>query len=71
MAVEVLLSIIGGFLVLMLGINGYFLRGIFQDLNAVKLQLAVSIEASRHKEKRLDALEKEVKEIKLNLQHIQ
>lgn len=71
MEMEVILSIIGAFLVLMLAVNGYFLRGIFQDLNAVKIQLAVSIEGSRYKEQRIKDLENDVKEIKLSLTTIQ
>lgn len=78
MPMEMILTIVGSFLVLMLGINGFFLRGIFQDLNAVKLQLAVSIERSNHKERRIGELEEkakdledEVKTIKLSLNHIQ
>lgn len=66
---EMVLTIVGSFLVIMLGINGYFLRGIFQDLNAVKIQLAVSIENSRSKEKRISALENELKDIRLKLNH--
>lgn len=37
---DILLSIIGSFLVAAIGINGFFLRGIFKDLNDVRVTLA-------------------------------
>ena len=46
----IVLSIVGAFLVLGLGINAFFLRGIFQDLNDVKVQLAGMTENSEGKE---------------------
>ncbi len=67
MPLEIVLSIVGGFMVVGLGINGFFLRGIFRDLNEVKIQFAVSIENSRHKEQRITNLENDVKELKLKL----
>ena len=55
---EVLLIIVGSFLTLMLGINAYFLKGIFSDLNNVKVNIARIFERSTTR----DATEKELKE---------
>jgi len=71
MGLEMVISIVGGFLILMLSVNGYFLRGIFKDLNDVKIQLAVSIESSSNKERRITVLESEVRDIMLKLGHKQ
>ena len=71
MGLEMVISIVGGFLILMLSVNGYFLRGIFKDLNDVKIQLAVSIESSSNKERRITVLEGEVRDIMLKLGHKQ
>lgn len=63
MGLELVLSIVGAFGVLALGVNGYFLRGIFQDLTTVKIHLATMSARSEAKEKRIDNLEAHVKEI--------
>lgn len=63
MDLGIVLSIVGAFGVIALGVNGYFLRGIFQDLTAVKVHLARMGARSEAKEKRLDNLELNQKEI--------
>ena len=62
MLMEVILSILGVLCLLALGINGYFLRGIFKDLNTVNVQLATSLERGIAKENRLDKIEVNEKE---------
>ena len=63
MDLSIVLSIVGAFGVLALSINGYFLRGIFQDLTAVKVLMATMSARSEAKEKRLDNIETNQKEI--------
>lgn len=60
---ELVLSIVGGFGTLALTINAFFLRGIFQDLNQVKIKLAEIGESGRNKEFRLAQIEQNQKEI--------
>lgn len=78
MQIEVLLSIIGSFLILGIGINGFFLRGIFQDLNAVRIELAqisathdVSIERGKSNEKRIFAIDQELSKIRERLHSVE
>ena len=63
MDIELVLSIIGFFGVVALGINEYFLRGIFQDLNDVKVQLASITARGDAKEERIKKIEENEKEI--------
>lgn len=63
MKMELVLSIVGSFLVIALGINAFFLRGIFSDLTLLKVELARMIERSDAKEARLDKLEINEKDI--------
>lgn len=64
MGLENVLGIVGTFLTISLSINAFFLRGIFLDLNDVKVRIASIFENSKNKDKRLDKLEDEIKEIK-------
>lgn len=61
---EITLGIIGTFGTLALSINAFFLRGIFKDLNAVKITLAEIITGSKDKQKRLEKTEKEIETIR-------
>lgn len=63
MNMELLLSIVGAFLVMGLGINAFFLRGIFQDLNEVKIKLAQIFVKAAHEEKEREELKANQKEI--------
>lgn len=53
------LSIIGGFLTLALGVNGFFLRGIYQDLNDLKVTVATWITGAKANKEELDELKEE------------
>ena len=64
MSIEMVLTILGGFSTVGLGINAFFLRGIFLDLNAVKVSQAIIIANSESKEKRIAEVEKEVKDLR-------
>lgn len=61
MSMEVILTIVGFFGTLALSVNAFFLRGIYIDLNDVKISQAIIIANSESKEKRLCELEKEMK----------
>ena len=65
-----LISIIGAMLTATLAINAFFLRGISQDLNAVRIQMAKMFENSKAKERRISTLEDDSKEIKKNINDI-
>jgi len=67
----VLITIVGSFLTVMLGINAFFLRGIYSDINDVKINMATIIANSKNKEKRLDDLEGNQKEIFHRLQELE
>lgn len=60
MRMEIILSIVGSFGVLALGINGFFLRGIFNDLNDVRIQIAVLISESKEGDKMINKLERKL-----------
>lgn len=68
---ELMLSIIGVFIALGLTVNAFFLRGIFADLGAVKVNIAEIFENSKNKDSRIDALEAEIKELKLLVRTIE
>jgi ribosomal protein S2 len=53
----IVLAVVGAFGTLALGINGYFLRGIFSDLNQVRIDLATVISDSNAKTERITKLE--------------
>ncbi len=59
----VIISIVGSLCTLGLSVNAFFLRGIFLDLNAVKVKLAEISVRSESKERRIEELEKNVREI--------
>lgn len=71
MGLENVLGIVGTFLTISLSINAFFLRGIFLDLNDVKVRIASIFENSKNKDKRLDKLEDEIKEIKLAIRALE
>jgi hypothetical protein len=71
MPIEIVLSIIGSFLVVALGVNGYFLRGIFQDLNDVKISIARMMAQEEAKDRRIESLEENQKEIFTRLLNIE
>ena len=58
MKLEILLTIVGFFGTLGLTINAFFLRGIFSDLNEVKIRLAEMMARSEARSEKLLFLEK-------------
>lgn len=60
---EIVLSIIGTFIAVALVINGFFLRSIFLDLNAVRVELAGISARNESKELRLNKIEDNEKDI--------
>lgn len=63
MKMEIVLSIVGAFGTLGLTINAFFLRGIFMDLNTVKIEIAKMVTRSEGKEERIKRIEENEKEI--------
>jgi cell division protein FtsB len=68
------LAVIGSMIIILLGLNAFFIKELLDSLNQVKLQTAILIEKSTHSDKRmdsnddrLDALESEV--VKLRERH--
>lgn len=57
---DVTITIVGLFGTLALSINAFFLRGIFYDLNEVKVKLAQIMENSKAKELRIEKLEAKI-----------
>lgn len=58
-----ILGILGAALTVMLSINAYFVKSLLESLNQVKLQTAILIERSEAKEKRLQIVEEELKDL--------
>lgn len=78
MSNEILLSIVGGFLVLALGINGFFLRGIFKDLGDVKVSLATIgalhdnvVETAKENKLKIASLERELELVRARLHSLE
>lgn len=78
MKTEIMIAIAGSFVTIGLAINAYFLRGIFSDLNNVKINIARMFERSKHRDKkedefenRLDRLEKENARIRERLHSLE
>lgn len=65
------IAIVGTFLTIMLGVNAFFLRGIFLDLGDVKIKMASIFENSNNKEKRLNNLEVSIKELEARIRAIE
>jgi len=63
MRMEVVLSIVGAFGVIALGVNGFFLRGIFQDMNEIKVQMAVIMGRHDAETEKLAKLETDLKSV--------
>lgn len=63
MKIETTLIIIGSFGTIALSINAFFLKGIYSDLNDVKIQIAKIFARSEAKEKRITDLEVNQKEM--------
>jgi len=65
MKLELLIALVGTFGTLALGINAFFLRGIFQDLNSVKVSLATSIANSSSIQSDVKRLEAEHEKLRI------
>ena len=48
MSLEVLISIVGAFGVVALSINAWFLKGIYTELNDVRIQMATMISSNQY-----------------------
>ena len=59
MSIEVLVSIVGAFGVVALSINAFFLKGIYSELNIVKIQIASIISGSDFIRKEIERVERE------------
>jgi len=71
MDLALILNIVGFFLTLMLGVNAFFLRGIFIDLGDVKVKMASIFENSKSKEKRLNNNEEAIKDLELRVRELE
>lgn len=60
MSIEIIFSGVGA---IALGVNAFFLKGIYSDLNAVKISIARIFERSNAKEKQIKDLEENQKAI--------
>jgi hypothetical protein len=58
------LGIIGVFGTLALSINGFFLKGIYDDLNTLKMTTIESVTNGNNREKRLQDVEDEIKALR-------
>lgn len=63
MSMEIVLSIVGGFLTVALAINAWILKEIHGDLSAVKVKLAEIFTTQTEKTKDINELEENQKEI--------
>jgi len=57
------LTIIGAFITITLGINAFFLRGIFLDLNAVKIHMAKISAESDSKDRQIQEMREDIKDL--------
>ena len=57
MNIEIILSLVGAFGTVALGINAFFLKGIYSDLGTVKINIARIFERSDAKEEKIKELE--------------
>ena len=71
MSMEAVLSIVGGFLVVVGAVNAFFLKGILSDLNAVKIELAKIAARNEDKSRRLLDVEANQKEIFIRLNKLE
>lgn len=63
-AIAWILGIVGTFGIIALGINGFFLKGIFGKINDVELKVVAMITGSESKERRISTLEDEVRDLR-------
>ena len=71
MNMEMIVAIVGALITLAMAINAFFLRGIFQDLNDVRIQLATISTRGEGKELRIANLELTQKDLysKIGINH--
>lgn len=58
-----IIVIVGAFITLGLGINAFFLKGIYTDLNDVKVEIAKIFAGSKDKDRRIAELEENEKDL--------
>lgn len=63
MDIQTSISIIGAFVTITLAINAFFLRGIFQDLNDVKVHIAEIHADSVHRKEDIKRIESDITSI--------
>lgn len=68
---ESTLSIVGAFLTLMLGVNAFFLRGIFLDLGDVKVNMAEIFENAKSKEESIRELKEDSKALEVRVRNLE
>lgn len=68
---ELVLAIVGSFGTLALSINAFFLKGIYTDLNDVKIKMAQIFENAKNKDKRISALEDDIKELRIIIRELE
>ena len=68
---ELVLAIVGSFGTLALSINAFFLKGIYTDLNDVKIKMAQIFENAKNKDKRISAIEDDIKELRILIRELE
>lgn len=71
MTEQIMLTVFCFFGSLALTINAFFLRGIFQDLNEVKITLAEIIQRSKAKSEKIAELEKKIQDHENSIHNIE
>ena len=60
---SIVLTIVGAFGTIAVAINAFFLKGIYSDMNDIKVELSAMVTHSNDKDKRIDDLEENQKEL--------
>jgi len=71
MDLAITLTIVGSFLTIMLAVNAFFLKEIFSDLGAVKINIAAIFANSKNKDETIKEMRQESKEFKLEIKALE